>query len=371
MVDESDFIEESLFNKTIMNLMLVENVVLIMITTDNDKQTKFREIFSEENMRYVGGKAFNRIIIQSSCDECAKNNKSEACPHNKALRPDWQSDARLALVKHMLKHDEDSYRREALGISDSGSARVFVPQYVDRIFTNPPYHLGVNVPYLFVAIDPNGGRQKDTGKPSISDFAVVSGFRTPEYAWVITGAENVDVSEPSHYEPIVARHVNRLANLPQFQRALVVVEVESNLGMEAMHIADLLRSDKSLDRRLYIMDQGRGSRPGMPTTSSTKWSMILHARSLMAQDFIQLSSDFYSSSDPEKIKKQLQEQIKNFSQFVRKASHPGLQPHVYFDGKLRDGVKDDLCMAFMLWLYLSEKLLTHPDYLHVRAARRV
>lgn len=352
-----------------MNLMLVENVVLIMVTTEGDENSRFREIFSEENMKYVGGRAFNRIIIQASCDECAKSNSKEVCPHNAAMRPDWQSDERFALVKHMLKHDEESYRREALGISDTGSARVFVPQYLERMFKNPVKYLSVDIPYLFIAIDPNGGRLKSTDKPSISDYAVISGYRNHEGVWVILGAENIDTMEPMHYEPIVTGHVHRLANLPHFQRALIVVEIENNLAMQASHVADKLYNDRSISSRLYIMDQGNGSRVGVTTTQSGKWAMILHARQLMAQDLFSFDADFYSSSEPEKIKQQLREQLRNFSQYKRRAAHPGLQGGVYFDGKLRPGVKDDLAMAFMIWGYASERFLTSPDYLHMRTSR--
>lgn len=356
--------------RTIMPLLRQEFVCLMMITTEGADGTVYRDMFSDDNIFYKGGKAFSKVRIAAVCDDCYALGLRETCKHRKQLTPEWITEEREELVKHFQRFDPEAFHKESLGLAMNAGNNVFEEEYLKRWFgdLNSSHMLDVDMRHVFVSIDPQGShRPKDTktGDKAISHFAIVSFVRDYTRKFAIMGAENICSSNPHDYRPILVDHVRRLAQTHYLTRAKIVLIVEDNMANEATLIFEALKNIPELRGRLIPMSD-HSRRLGQKTTEESKWKQVTFTNELLHEDHLYFNSDFFTShkEGPEKVKRIMYDEFSSFKSHRKKSNVPGSAGQPVLSGKSGDGRKrDDMVMATIIGLENAEAFLTRRAWM--------
>lgn len=373
IVDESDFVPEDLMMRTILPLLRQEFVCLIMITTEGPDSSVYRKMFSDENMYFEGGKAFNKVQITAVCKKCYELGVRTTCKHKKIATPSWITPEREKLTEHFGKHNPEAYHKESLGMSMAGGNNVFNEEYLKRWFSpvNSSYFLDIDMRTIFIGVDPQGShRPKDTqtGDHAISHFAIVTFTRDYSRNFVMLGAENICSSNPHDYRPILVKHVQTMAATEYLRKARIVLIVEDNMANEATLIYEALNKLPELQGRLVPMSD-HSARVGRMTTEETKWAQIVFLDQLLRENMIKISGNFYTQhkDGPEGMKRLIYDEFTNFKAHRAKSNVPGKIGKLTYSGKSGDGRKrDDMVASTLICLRNAEDFLTRRMWAHAR-----
>lgn len=162
---------------------------------------------------------------------------------------------------------------------------------------------------------------------------------------------------------LVLRHVRGLQSLfgsngvsPWF-----VLMTESNLGLEAAHIANLFKQDPSV---VSLRETGAEGRFGVLTTHQRKLEFVALLENLLLQDAVRIAERVTSDDAKARLdtlKKQLLQYRMVCSEAqattVFNAARITYSGKVSENGKVTGALQDDLCIALQLAVFWSSYVL--------------
>jgi hypothetical protein len=163
---------------------------------------------------------------------------------------------------------------------------------------------------------------------------------------------------------LVSRHVQGLKDLSAHisPAPTLVLMVESNLGLEAAHIANMLKDDTSV---ISIRETGKEGRFGVLTTQGRKMEFVALLEQLLMQSSVAICKRVVSDDDTaalNTLKRQLQQyrMVSSESNCVTVFN----QSRVTYSGKVSENGKvapsalqDDLCIALQLAAFWSSYVI--------------
>ena len=170
----------------------------------------------------------------------------------------------------------------------------------------------------------------------------------------MAGLEDQRVTGHTDMEQTVLRHIHGLEQLfPARLGTKFVIMTESNLGLEAAHVANMLREHP---RCVPLRETGSEGRYGVLTTHARKAEFVALLENLLATNGV-LVGERVVSADSEASLQTLERQLCQYK-MVTQATGTFAAPKVTFSGKIGpDGkpglMRDDLCIALQMAVYWS------------------
>jgi hypothetical protein len=172
---------------------------------------------------------------------------------------------------------------------------------------------------------------------------------------------------------LVVNHLEQLTKLFVYQhvKPWFIFIVESNLGLEASHIAKLV---SSYHKCVCLRETGPDGRDGVTTTNDRKLQFVAILEQMLASNCISFSRDI-ASQDVSLMKADLKKQLLNYRKINSEVcSNSGFtSSKVVYSGKVNESGKlmpyamqDDLCITLQLaafWTtYIIQRKCKFFDY---------
>ena len=142
-----------------------------------------------------------------------------------------------------------------MGQITNDAASVFSQKLVEELMNRPEWKLRNNSKFVFLGVDPNGGGS--------SDLAIIS-MAFEDNNLIFTGAETYPAKNHDQIDMLLCGHIRALRGHPKFRNSWIICFFESNLGLEAAHMAHMVKNE----RRVWVMyEKGRA---GVITTNDRK-----------------------------------------------------------------------------------------------------
>jgi hypothetical protein len=162
--------------------------------------------------------------------------------------------------------------------------------------------------------------------------------------------------------------------MPIFNTSVLVTAIEANLdGNQTERIAISLQENINLRNRTRFVHMAHGKndnkRIGVWTAAGPKDVMVHRTRHNLQYKKIAFHPDFFTTSSGQTsagIKRVLCSQLQNF-QRIHKPAKSAFERSTYTYSGKRDGLQDDLGMAFMMADYHAAQFETDPMYASVRS----
>ena len=357
VVDETGFVQPKLFIKVIAPLQLIDEACMITLTTHSDKsEAAYNRILGDydETARTI----YQKFRYSSVCPTCVSRGLKRECPHQAMRAPAWHSERKKFMVDWMMRDNPEDRDREINGLEAGGTGSVFEPAMVESLFVRPRFsRTDVEVPHVFVCIDPNNGPY-DSGATEKSDFAVVSGFRNMFGHWVVLGAESISSSRPDQYKDRVIQHIRMARSFNHTRNAKLVVIIENNT-MDSQWIAEYISKYGGGDQ---VMMRERQLKVGVYTDNQAKQKMAQYAREMIGSDALHVSRDFVTTGVESEVLAAMRKQMLTYAERHKLPNDPTGRVIVTFSGKDGAGGKDDLVVALQLMMWWGSQFYTNPKY---------
>ena len=221
-------------------------------------------------------------------------------------------------------------------VAEKAFRSVSIRRFVDAPRCAPNYP----VPYVFVAIDPNGGGD--------SRFAMVSAYYRAG-KMVVIGMEAVKAHKPADYEEALLGHIKAIRQTRHFRDSLVVLMPEANLGYEAHHIERVVMRSPMGAACMCMRDDAQ---PGLRTTHAVKEAMHVKFNDALEDDGVVLMENLICvGGSDKKLVRDLRDELTTYSCVVDNGASVFSQAKKTYTGKV-GGFQDDLCICIqlnMLW----------------------
>jgi hypothetical protein len=163
---------------------------------------------------------------------------------------------------------------------------------------------------------------------------------------------------------LVKRHVQGLKNMSAHisPSPLLILMVESNLGLEAAHIANMLKEDTDV---MSIRETGPEGRFGVLTTHQRKMEFVALLEQLLLQNAVTVCDRIVSDDDVAALQT-LKRQLQQYRMVCSETDCATVfnQSRVTYSGKVSENGKvapsalqDDLCIALQLAAFWSSYVL--------------
>ena len=163
---------------------------------------------------------------------------------------------------------------------------------------------------------------------------------------------------------LVLRHVRKLESMTRAAgtRPYIVLMVESNLGLEAAHIANMFKDN---DRVISLRETGPEGRFGVLTTHARKLEFVAIVEQLLLQNSIAVCERL-SSDDGDVCLATLRTQMGQYRMVCSDVNSSSVfnSSRVTYSGKVSENGKvipsalqDDLCIALQLAAFWSSYVL--------------
>ena len=158
IVDEAAHVDPDLFFKVIAPILQLRNTALLALSSPEGDSNYYSQFISMAEGEEGEEPLFKVVDCILMCDECKKLERAEAvkCNHVKQDAP-WLSARHTNKLKRLYKNNPALYAREMLGMIVSDYKPCFRQQDVEVCFNLEHVNLRSSPPYLFTAVDPNGG----------------------------------------------------------------------------------------------------------------------------------------------------------------------------------------------------------------------
>jgi len=154
-------------------------------------------------------------------------------------------------------------------------------------------------------------------------------------------------AEPGKQFALVARHIERIRQVPMHQFSEVVIMCERNLGFEAEHHERALRGIPHTRHRI----DHAAKRYGVLTTEEIKHGMCTLTNTMLREQRINVLKPLLSE-DPGGNARRLHEQLTVYSLQFKEAQNVFGKTRAALSGKV-GGMKDDVVIAMQLGIYYS------------------
>ena len=252
-MEEAAFMALDVFFEVIVPLLEMDTTALIAISTPLDGMNFYSEMF--ELKGGDGKPLFNQLRIGMSCEKCQKAGKAADCTHMASVVPPWKSAAKFDMVKAIYGDRKDILARESMGQITNDAASIFSQGMVEKMLAKQPWVLKSGAKYVFLGVDPNGGGD--------SQMAIVTMVMEMNNI-IFCGFESHGTKNHDQVEHMLLGHIRMIRAHPDLRDAWIINFFESNLGLEAAHMAHMCRNE----RRCYT--QYEKGKCGVLTTHARK-----------------------------------------------------------------------------------------------------
>ena len=270
------------------------------------------------------------------------------------------------MVKALYAGNQQTMMRESMGIVTETSGGVFLRRCVKQLFTRPRVCLSLDVRHVYVAVDPCGGGD--------SKFAICSVYRdnasvvvhfcilvcTCDRRVQIVGLDDAKITGHTDMNATLLRHIRGLERLVGSATHAVrfIIMTESNLGLEAAHVANMLKDEP---RCVHLKETGPQGRYGVLTTHQRKIEFVALLESMLTQDGICIVDNLVST-DAATTLATLQRQLGQYRMVSTAGAGLFAPPKISYSGKVGpDGklstLQDDLCIALQMAVYWSSYVI--------------
>ena len=318
------------------------------ITTEDNFFTKYLKM-QDKN----GDPLFSVKYIYLACETCRENGEAHKCNHNNFMLPGWSSARKQRTVKALMAGREEMLAREVGGVANSLYGKAFIPKVVkafqerERYFVDSTY----SYPALMIAIDPNAGG-------SNSHFAMCT-VLVHHGIYAIVGMESFPSRTAKENHCLVLQHIEDLENTRLYDNTLKVFILESNLGFESEHLAEVIQNN--VRNNLIMNEKETGGRVGFQTTNQMKTLAVERLRTKLADGSLQIArkEDMICVSQTyEDIVASLIQQLMDFSEVIKEPEFQN--PRKIYSGK-HMGV-DDLAMTLLFVAMWSSVFYSQERY---------
>ena len=322
------------------------------ITTEDNFFTKYLKM-KDKN----GDQLFSVKYIFLACEVCRENGEAAKCTHNSFMLPGWSSARKQRTVKALMSSREDMLAREIGGVANSLYGKAFLKKLVNSFQEKPRYFVDkyVDYPAIFIAIDPNAGG-------SNSHFAMCT-VLVHHGIYAIIGLESFPSKTAKENHALIVEHVRDLEATELYNNTLKVFILESNLGFESEHIAQIIGDNIS---NFCIMNEKEDSgRTGFLTTNAMKRLSVEKTRTKLAEGSLAITAEenmVCISQSYETIVAMLITQMSEFSEVIKEPEFKN--PTKIYSGK-HMGV-DDLIMTLLfniMWIPFFYNTERYTQYL--------
>ncbi len=139
---------------------------------------------------------------------------------------------------------------------------------------------------------------------------------------------------------------------PMFYMSRVLIVVERNLGFEAEH---LYRACRDIPNSVFVREGKDVSRIGVLTTLERKQEFVTYTNVMLRESRVFAPERHFVNVQQNKARSTLLEQLSYFGYTFSAPDNQFQKERFCISGKSAGG-KDDLCMAFLIGLYVFTKL---------------
>jgi len=341
-MEEAAFMALDVFFEVIVPLLEMETTALIAISTPLDGMNFYSEMF--ELKGGDGLPLFNTLRMGMSCEKCQKLGKAADCTHMASVVPPWKSAAKFDMVKAIYGDRKDLLARESMGQITNDAASVFSQGMVEKLLAKQPWILQNKAKYVFLGVDPNGGGD--------SQMAIVTMVMEMNNL-IFCGFETHGTKNHDQVQHLLLGHIRAIRAHPDLRDAWIINFFESNLGLEAAHMAHMCRDE----RRCYT--QYEKGKCGVLTTHARKEAYthsFLNYFNVEGAHFLNdwiCVNPFEDANDRHrKVKTELKKQLLSFQKMVLSNENRPFEiaKHVY-TGKVKAGMNDDIVMTILFTTY--------------------
>lgn len=169
----------------------------------------------------------------------------------------------------------------------------------------------------------------------------------------VIGGETMQTKEPCKTFELLRRHIQTLRERHfVFFQSRVVIVCERNLGFEAEH---LYRDCKSIPNSVFVCESKDPTRIGVLTTLERKQEFVTYTNVMLRESRIFAPERLFVNVQANSARKTLLEQLSYFGYTFFAPENPFQRERFHISGKGAGG-KDDLCMAFLIGLYVFKKM---------------
>ncbi len=341
-LEEAAFIDLQVFYEIVVPLLEMDTTALIAISTPQDKQNFYSEMFELKDAR--GEPFFRTIKVSLICEKCQAAGKGSSCTHNLDLIPPWKSAGKLEMVRALYGDQKDLMARESMGAITQDANSVFDMQQIEMVMQMK--HFDGEPNFFFTAVDPCGG--------GTSYMAVVSLVLQEDRTYIV----GMDASPAEGTEEIRALLIQHIRGVRSIMgNAWCIALFESNLGQEAEHMKHMVKDE----RLVYVVHEKR--KAGVNTTHKRK---ELYAKTLVegiaglkfSPKCICANPKIDAQTRMQKTKAEFKKQMIEFKKLTIPAAKPFDLPKIIYTGKTKKGKNDDIVMTLMIGLFWAREFLT-------------
>jgi hypothetical protein len=271
------------------------------------------------------------------------------------------------VVKALYAGNQQTMMRESMGIVTETSGGVFLRRCVKQLFARPRVCFSLDVRHVYVAVDPCGGGDSKFAICSVyrDNASVVVPFPHPfpknvTHCVQIVGLDDAKITGHTDMNATLLRHIRGLERLVGGATHAVrfVIMTESNLGLEAAHVANMLKDEP---RCIQLKETGPQGRYGVLTTHQRKIEFVALLESMLTQDGICIVDNLVST-DATTTLATLQRQLGQYRMISTTGAGLFAPPKISYSGKVGpDGklstLQDDLCIALQMAVYWSSYVI--------------
>ncbi len=343
-LEEAAFLDLQVFYEIVVPLLEMETTALIAISTPQDKQNFYSEMFELKDAR--GDPFFRTIRVSLVCAACEEAGKGSECTHNQDLIPPWKSAAKLDMVRALYGDQKDLMERESMGQITQDANSVFNMSDVESLMQLQA--LDFTPDYFFTAVDPTGG--------GASYMAIVSVVLHEDKCFIV-GLDASPATGPEEIRALLIQHIRGLRGHPRLRNAWCIFVPEANLGQEAEHMKHMVKDE----RLIYVIHEKK--KAGVNTTHKRK---ELYAKTMLEYVATTRIIPRCVCANPKldanrrllETKAEFKKQLIQFKQLTIPAAQPFDLPKLIYTGKTKKGMNDDLVMTLMIAVFWGREFLS-------------
>ena len=342
-LEEAAFLDLQVFYEIVVPLLEMDTTALIAISTPQDKQNFYSEMFELKDAR--GDPFFRTIRVSLVCKACEEAGKGSECTHNQDLIPPWKSAAKLDMVRALYGDQKDLMQRESMGQITSDANSVFNMDMIESMMQMQELDFEPN--FFFTGVDPTGG--------GASYMAVVSVVLSGDRCFIV-GLDASPATGPEEISALLIQHIRGLRGHPKLRNAHCIFIPEANLGQEAEHMKHMVKDE----RLVYVIHEKK--KAGVNTTHKRKdlytQTLLEYAASTrIVPRCVCANPKLDANKRLLETKAEFKKQMIQFKKLTIPAAKPFDLPKVIYTGKTKKGMNDDMVMTLMIAVFWGREFL--------------
>ena len=353
---------EQLFFQVIVPLMGVSGTSILGISTPNSNENQFynrlMDIPDPDNMEES---MFKTIRIGLACNACVEKKKPLECTHKASLVPHWKDSASQRKMKIIMDGRDKLFLNENMGMRTNTNNYVFPSIGISRLSVATPHRWDRNPDVLFCAIDPSGGGKQ-------SEYAMCTVACIGGGGFVIVAIDSIDSADISEVTQMIYDHLMRIRRFVRYRNSTIIVYIEANMSWtEVSRVSQICMDPRLRPVIIESFESSSEEKAGVITTHANKAAYVNGLMHILQDGQIRYAAPLLSS-DPERARRLLESQLRQFRKIVKASNDVTFQQaKVTYSGKSSHDC-DDLAMVLMMviyWGYLTRDKPTFVEMMDV------